>query len=135
MAPEVQKPHIEPHKAHAIAVDLATHHWLCNSRKGGECDCYGNAGKHALAFAYIDLEEQLEAAQQRAIPPHWADVFGQVEALQTVLRQIADESYVGNYEPLEVINIYRAWAHNALLAAKEAMTEVDSFPASEPETL
>jgi hypothetical protein len=50
-------------KALAIATDLATHHRLCESHSGKKCDCYANAGRHYLGFAYLALVAERDALE------------------------------------------------------------------------
>lgn len=49
-----------------VATKYAHHHRLCDSHKGGACDCYASHkfGEHRLAFLALDLVEQYEVLQE-----------------------------------------------------------------------
>ena len=56
-------------------------------------------------------EEQIAATSDARTPEGW---FDYIERLESVLKQIADPSYVGNYDAETVVDIYRSWAKLAL---------------------
>ena len=47
----------------------------------------------------------------------------ELERVTAALRQIEDPSYVGNYPPEKVVEIYRTWAKNALAGGARAAQE------------